>query len=164
MTEKKQYPKNYLLSDAVMENGYIKLSPEEIEQALKNGALANVRDEDGKTPMMRAKDSPQMAVLKKYNASVNDCDNNGQSVLHHANTVDKVRFLIAQEELDVSKRDRWNKTALDWFKWDVNKGHTGQKSEYEQIIQLIDNAIKSKPRIVMRRSCVTTDYDGRGRS
>jgi len=142
MNEQRKYPKNYLLSDAVMENGYIKLSPDEIEDALKNGALANARDEDGKTPMMKVKDSKQMAVLKKHNASVNDFDYNGQSVLHHANTVEKVSFLIAQKELDVSKRDIWNKTALDWHKLGVNKEPPEQKAKVMQIIQLIESVSK----------------------
>ncbi len=123
MTPLLEVSRNFQVYDCVRETA--------LEELCKHGAKVDVKDEAGATPLMYvsyfASTERPIKMLIDHNASVNETDQQGRTVLHQLasiryvgsdkNKVDqlvrKMKFLI-EAGADVTIKDGKGKTALDY--------------------------------------------------
>ena len=97
------------LFQAVQSNNF-----DAVQKLLQNGADVDVRNADGKTALQLAQDDDIADLLIEYDSDVNVCDENGDSLLHHAvrsGKMYKIKLLIAFGA-DVNAKNKKQETPI----------------------------------------------------
>lgn len=96
-----------------------------VETLLINKTNANIREDDGETPIFGVKSVEMIELLAKYGANLNHKDNNDNSPAHVLRKVDDSKILAAFERLGC---DMTNKNYEDMTPSQIRETVKRQKS------------------------------------